>query len=147
MFESYDTSEGGFNPPLPTPQLLVAEAAAGATSATMKKKLSLKRRMMVSQLAIAQQSERMHSTFLKHAIDESRKRKRSDEQAEQQQTVQLKQRLQRLQAIAQQYRARKQQRQSQKQQPAQKPKPASAKAGASNKPASNGQPAAKKLKR
>ena len=85
LFENYDSSEGGFNPPLPLPMLFSSTGGAGGsnapTSASMKKKLDLKRRIMMHQLSASRYNERLQSPFLQQCNEESRKRKRDDDQA------------------------------------------------------------------
>jgi len=120
LFDSYDTSEGGFNPPLPTPQILVTGSdAATPTSTTMKKKLDLRRRMLLQQLAATQRNEQFWSPFMRTLTRESRKRRREEEEEQAAaRTInmeQLHQRLERLQQVSQQAKKRRKQHAASKQ--------------------------------
>ena len=126
LFENYDSSEGGFNPPLPLPQLFTAASGStsggGApTSASMRKKLDLKRRIQMAALSASRTNERLQSAFLKACTEQARKRPRDgsaaavDGAGEQSSLPQMVERLRGLKSISALYRKHRSQ-QLQKQQ-------------------------------
>lgn len=122
LFENYDASEGGFNPPLPLPQMFTAAStgsgSSAPTSASMRKKLDLKRRIQMAALSASRTNERLQSTFLKQCTEQARKRPRDGAGSEEQQQSslpQLAERLKGLKNISALYRKHRSQQQQQQQ--------------------------------
>jgi nucleolar complex protein 3 len=67
LFENYDASEGGFNPPLVLPMAFQSTSTGGSAGASvsMKKKLDLRRRMQAASLSLAARDPRLQSPFMR----------------------------------------------------------------------------------
>ena len=119
LFENYDSSEGGFNPPLPLPIMFSSAGAGGGapTSTSMKKKLDLKRRILVQHLSASQKLSQFQSEFLRGVTQVAVNARKEESEGEWQERKgrtrdEMKEYLQQLQAIAQKFKQHRQQQRS-----------------------------------
>jgi len=93
LFENYDSSDGGFNPPLVLPMAFQSGGGApgSGASATMKKKMDLRRRMQAAVLSSSAWDARLQSPFLREMTRISGAKRPREELSRAQKEAQLQQ--------------------------------------------------------